>query len=180
MSSLRNNYDRLTPGSKTAFSLFLTDDGTGDFTANENLDADGSVTPLKFWLQPKPEEIMVLSHVAVTLSDTGTPTNSDYGGVPGPLANGTVFFIERNGQERFIGRTLNENDDYIPISRTFDIVGFVSVRVLVYRDILSEYSNGLRLDGSKNEKFGLYIRDDLSTLTEHNCFVKGYIQKKVV
>ncbi len=180
MSSLRNSYDRIVNDKSNLFTAFITDDGTGNDASNENLNTDGSITPVKFWIEPEDNQVMVIQQVSFTISDGGAPAYSDYGSIAGPLANGTIFFIEQNGVERFISRPIDENDDLIPLSKTFDIITFNAERIIVFRDLFSEYSEGIRLDGAKNEKFGVYIRDNLAPLTEHNCHVKGYTINKIV
>ena len=178
MSSLRNTYNRLCPNSKRAFSRTLTDDGL--VTGNNDMDVDGSVTPVRRYIQPLPEETFNIEEVSITISDNGSSSNADYGSVSGPLTNGTVFFVERDGVQQIVSEVFDENDDFVLASASFEIFTFTGVRVIVYRDLFNNYSNGIFLNGATNDKFGLIIRDDLSSLVEHISLVKGYSIPRVI
>lgn len=176
MSSLRNSYDRLVKDDTRIYSQLVTIDGTP--TGSDDINVNGSVTPVDFWVQPAPDEVLYVRHVSISISDNGNPSYNGYGNISGPLANGSILFYEQNGVEKFASKAFNENDDFIESSDSYDVVTFSNnVNVTIYREHYDEYSQGIRLNGATNDKFGFRVRDNLSTLLEHKCRIKGHILK---
>lgn len=177
MSSLRNNYHRQSSGRKKPFSRYCSSDGSPG--GEGHMGVNGSITPVEFYVAPEPGEIMVVDHVAVVLSDNGVPAHNDYGNIPGPLPNGTVFFTVINGVYQQLVSVFNENDDFVSTSSSFDLIDFSNtVRMLVYRNLVSDYSEGVKLNGDNGDRFGVKIQDDLTTLLEHKCKIKGSLLPK--
>jgi len=175
-SSLRNSYHRQTPASKDAFVRPVTDDGT--ILGASSLAINGSLTPVEFWIQPTSIEFMTIEQINVVISDVGGPAATDYGNLSGPLANGLQFFVDLViGKSDLVPVCLHSNQELVLISSTFDVSDFAAgSRVLKYRDLLNEYSVGFELDGSRDEKLGVRVQDDLSALGVHRCFIKGFTQ----
>lgn len=177
MSSLRNAYDRLSPDTSTIISRYITDDGTD--SGNSNMNVNGSITPVDFFIQAQPGETISIQQINVTITDSGNPAINDYGSVVGPLTNGSLFFIDIMGFRIESTFSFHRNIDFVLNSRNFNITQFSgSNRVISYQEILNDFSQGIFLDGDKNTKFGFTVKDDLSTLVDHKCIVKALSRQK--
>ena len=173
MSSLRQSYGRVSD-TKGIVLRSATDDGI--IGLNHDAAVDGSITPVKFWVQPLPNEFFELTKTTVGISDSGNPSVQDYGSIVGPLANGIQFFIELNGQEILFGPPIDSNVELInraPEVQEIQFSGSVRLRVHTF-DLLDHTSRGVTLNGATNDKFGVVIRDDLSSLVTHTFTIKGY------
>lgn len=170
MSELRNNYQWIT-----GQSIILNRDCTvdGSLGGDGNMAVNGSVTSVEFWVQPLSTELFEVDYLSLAISDTGNPAENDYGGVAGPLPNGVVIFLERDGVKIDFSLPIKRNIQLIDLSTNFESFQLSSGRVLVYREIFTRYAKGIRLNGATGDKFGVRIQDDLSTLTHHGCQIKG-------
>ena len=175
MSSLRKNYGLIAGGDGEIYSATMSSDGTpaGSFS----LAVDGSVTPAEFWIQPPPTLKIAVRATNVLIGDNGASDIDEYGNVPA-LANGTVFWGEFDGvKEDLALNPFMTNGDWLTNGLDVFAVnlggGGGGDRVITIREPFSAYSRGFILDGSKGEKFGIRIRDDLSSLVFHECEVKA-------
>jgi hypothetical protein len=175
MSSLRNNYSRITGSQVQNLSRLLTVDGTRDADPNSNVDG---TSPVKFWIQPEPGSIYELSQATIEVSDVGNPNLDDYGSIVGPLANGIQFFVELNGVELPFGPALKSNRSLIALLPNFQVSSFSSNEELrIYSlDILTHSKAPIRLNGNTDDKFGIIVRDNLSALSAHTTSVRGNLQ----
>lgn len=178
MSSLRDNYGRITNvQDKRKLPIFrpFTDDGT--LTGQRNMDVDGSVTPQEFYIQPGPTLEYSVLGLSVRVTDNGNPAFDDYGNVNGPLTNGITFFAEQGGIEIPLTPNIKRNVDWLEFGPEISITQFSgSIRFLTYVIDMSKFSTGIVLDGSKNERFGCRINDDLTSLVDHQIGVQGFLR----
>lgn len=177
MSALRERYSNLTkpvefPRSTPA-TLFLTSDGLS--SGSVSLAVNGSVTPVDFWISsPIPKSILKIQGLSVLVSDAGNPASTDYGNIAGGLINGLQLFFETNGFKIPVETPLKQNLDLMARSQSFEVVQFAgSVRVIIFRDLLSFYSGGFQVNTRLNEKFGVTVNDNLSGLAVHRMAIKG-------
>ena len=139
-----------------------------------NLNVNGSVTPVDFWVEPPiPKSVLKIEALTVTINDTGNPSSTGYGNLA-TLTNGMQLFFEINGFKIPVETPIKRNVDLVGRSQIFEVIQFATVRTVVFRDLLSQYStSGFQIDARRSEKFGVTVRDDLSTLSNHNFIVKG-------
>lgn len=172
MSSLRNAYGQVS-GTRGIVLRSATVDG---IIGNDNNAAvNGAITPVKLWVQPLVNQIFKLSLTTVSLSDGGNPGLDDYGSIVGPLPNGIQFFIELKGQEILFGPPIESNRELInraPILQEVQFAGSIRLRTHTF-NLLDHTIATVNLDGSTNDKFGIIIQDDLSSLSAHNFTIKG-------
>lgn len=173
MSSLRDNYSRITDSEAGVLIRALSDDGL--VTGNRDANVNGSVTSVRFWTQPPPTMEYVISQAAIEVSDQGNPGIDDYGTIAGPLVNGIQFYIEHDGVETLVGLPLNSNREILqlfPNQQSVQFAGGVSLALLGF-DILTHSKSPFVLNGNTNDKFGIIVSDDLSTLVAHTVSIKG-------
>lgn len=178
MSSLRNSYGRITNvQEERKLPIFrpFTDDGT--ITGNRNMNVNGSVTPQEFYLQPGPNLEYSVLGLSVRVTDSGNPAFDDYGNVNGPLANGVTFFVVQGGIEIPLTPNIKRNIDWLEFGPQISIEQFAnSVRFITYVLDMSKFSTGIVLDGTKNERFGCRINDDLTGLVSHEIGIQGFLR----
>lgn len=174
MSSLRDNYRQiacpepgpvLRPMTDTGFIGGL-DEQSGNFLGQNK----------KFYVQPSNTDDWRIATFSIVLSSTGSQNRTDYGSIANGLPNGLNFFIEQDGQEIIItaGGSIKTNQDLLRNGRDFGLFNFAAGDDSIFaQDNLLDFSMGFVLRGSKNEKFGIIINDDLSGLTQHQVFVKA-------
>ncbi len=172
MSSLRNSYRAAAGAQDLPRSVFMTTDGQPE--GPNDMALDFSVTPGKFYVQPPPGFIWEVKHIDVTISDSGSPAIDGYGSIgPGVVINGFQFFIEVFGFEIPIALPIVDNIGYVSRSSNYDLITFgAGSRVLVYKELFNAYANGILLNGNRNEKFGVNLSDNYSTLEAHTSVIK--------
>ena len=176
MSSLRNSYYNLT---KTEQSILLRDmtlDGSP--AGNPNANVDGSVTPVKFYITPSANQDIEVVQVGIEVSDSGNPGLDDYGNIAGPLLNGIQFFVEVDGVEVNVFNPLTSNRELINLGPVVERAAFSGSTVvnLYSFNAWQHAKSGLMIRGDRNEKFGVKINDNLSSLIAHTFVVKGNIR----
>lgn len=174
MSELKNSYGVITGSTGIVLSAASID---GLVTGNSSANTDGSITPVKFYIQPDINLIYNLSFVSIEISDSGNPAIDDYGSITGPLANGIQFFLEINGVETDFGMAIKTNRELITLGPATQQLSFSgSTKVTTYGfDVLEHAprSSVIRLSGDTFDKFGFIVQDDLSSLIEHTLTIKG-------
>ena len=172
MSLLRNSYGRISDSGRVIIRAG-TDDGLPDGEQNANV--NGSITPVDFYVQPVPGETFAIKHISIEVSDSGNPGIDDYGNIVGPLANGIGFFVELDGVKFQQGTNYHSNRELMnlgPVTQQLDFSGSTKVTIFNF-DLASYDERGIVIQGKKNEKFGITINDDLTTLIHHGFNIKG-------
>lgn len=182
MSSLKPHYDNLTKPDKmkddgTTTTIFLTDDGTTSGSKDMAINASGA--PVDFWIQPPPGFAVRINLLNVMISDTGIPAYDGYGNISnGVISNGVQLFFETGGVRTLIEDPFVENNEYVIRSQQLNIEDFAAnVRIITYRDLLTNYSSGFEVKEADGDKFGVVINDDFSSLTLHEFIIKGLIYR---
>ena len=174
MSSLKQSYRQIALREVTPILRPMTTDGTAG--GDPNNEVDGSITPVKFWVQPEGTEDWRISQFTMAVSGTGAETRTGYGTIVAGLTNGIDFFVEIDGVEQIVtvGAPLQNNQDLLRNGRDFGLFNFTGADDTIFvRDNLLDFSMGFVLRGSLNEKFGIIVNDDLTTLVQHQVFVKA-------
>jgi len=176
MSSLRNDYSRITNSELGVLIRPVSIDGT--LGGDTDMMVDGSSVPVKFWVQPLPTTRFIITQASIEISDNGNPELDDYGSVMGPIPNGLQFFTEIDGVENLFPTPLKSNSEIIQLFPDIVIVPFqgsVMLRTHSF-DGLEHSHSFIELNGNTNDKFGVIIQDDFTTLTCHSVGVKGNIR----
>lgn len=172
MSSLRNYYTQMTKPRGVYATRELTSDGTQ--AGSRDMNVDGSLTSVQFWYQPQPTDLFRVDAVHLSITDNGEPGYDEYGSIPGPLPNGTRIFVERDGVLQYWNRIYRTNEDWITVATASDIYEMaITSRIVVYRAEFSRFATGELFSGRTNDRFGIEINDDLTTLQVHNCSLIG-------
>lgn len=178
MSSLKKAYDRVALSEQGFILRNLTTDGV--IGGPENSNVDGSVTPVKFYTQPGPNERFSIRSAAVHISDSSVTRLDDYGSVPGPLTNGLGFYILINGVETLLGPGFKSNRAISDLGPIITRQAYISASTNIYEFRITQIaSRGIELVGSRGDQFGIIVRDDLSSLTAHTVAVKGSVNRRV-
>jgi len=174
MSSLRNQYTRITNQRGNFATRDVTVDGQQG-SAN-NMNVNGAGTPVQFWYQPAPTDLFRIDVVHLSIADNGAPGFDQYGSVPGPLPNGVRFFVDRGGVVQYLDRIYKTNTDVITVATGVEIHTMaVNTRIVEYRSEFAQYASGVLFSGASNDRFGVEIRDDLTALQVHNCMLSGAV-----
>ena len=172
MSSLKNAYDRVSLSERGFILRNLTTNGL--IGGTQEAAVDGSVTPVKYYIQPLEGEVYILNTVSVVVSDGSSVGLTDYGSIPGPLTNGIRFFSEKDGVETLLGLTFKSNQQLVDLGPVRDRIRYNSIILSAYDFNINQYADrGFLLNGNKNDKYGVIIQDDLSSLTSQTFAVKG-------
>tara|TARA_R110000822_G_scaffold84867_3_gene199045 strand:- start:26086 stop:26562 length:477 start_codon:yes stop_codon:yes gene_type:complete len=147
----------------------------GNSTGDSNAAVDGSITPVRFYVQPPPNLKFELVQVSIEVSDSGLLNIDSYGNVAGPLANGIQFFTIFNGVEKLDLNPFRSNRQLITLGPTVTQVPFAgNVNVNTYSfNVWEHIEQGPVISGNNNDRFGVIIQDDLRDLMNHTITVKG-------
>ena len=180
MSSLKNAYDRVSLSEKTFILRNLTTNGL--IAGVQEAAVNGSVIPVKYYIQPLTNEVYELSIVSIVVSDGGSSIAiNNYGSITGPLTNGIRFFTEINGTETLLGLGFKSNKQLVDLGPDRDSISYNAVTLSVYDFNINRYTeNGIILNGGNNDKFGVIVQDDLSDLTSQTFAVKGSLRLRTV
>lgn len=140
----------------------------GDYSGGEH----------EFFVSPPATHIAVVHRVIVTIRDGAAFRAEGYGAIPGGLANGISIRVMQGAT------VLNDLMDGVPVQtnaewqRTCydfalsnfgagDNYGFV-------RWTFARAGTPIRLDGTKGQRLGVFLHDDLTDLIAHNFIFQGY------
>jgi hypothetical protein len=153
----------------------LTENGDG--TGNGSQAVNGSITPVKFFIQPPSDEKHRLKRMNVHGIDGNWSNATQYGALGGALANGIRIYVENDGG------IIKEYTNDIKIKRTHDwslLAGVDSINVggagadpLLVRWTFDRGCSDIVLDGANGERLVVEIADDLTGLDDHLCMVQG-------
>ena len=177
MSSLRKSYDKIADPRKFPIQRPFTLDVT--LTGDNNMDVDGSVTPVEFYFQAEPNRMVYINKLGFLVSDAGNTDFSNYGSLPGPLTNGITLYTIIDGVEIPLTPIIKKTADYFGIGALSQFVELSgSSRLANYTFSLFDYSEGIILNGDNGDILGLRINDNLTGLALHNASLDGYFQFK--
>jgi hypothetical protein len=175
MSSLINSYDRVANSRKFPMQRPLTLDGTQ--TGNNKMNVDGSTTPVEFYFQADTSRSVHINKISFLIGDVTNSNFESYGSLLGPLTNGITLYSIIGGVEIPLNALFKRTADYLGAGAEVQFVELTgNTRMANYSLNLFEYSEGVILDGNKDEILGLRINDDLTSLDLHEAYIDGYFQ----
>jgi len=174
--------DTLEP--RTPFGGFLTDDGTDG--GSSDMLVDGSTNPVDFYVTAPDKKWRYISAINIEISDTGIALNL-FGSLAA-LGTGVQFFYERLGGS-FVGiqTAMQTNLDMIRAAKlTGDVGGWGDgtsaflaqvqgagnpdgyIPTFFLDKLMPPY--GIQLDGTKGDRLGIRINDDLTAMIGTGIF----------
>lgn len=173
MSSLRASYGKIANPMVTPIQESLTLDGTS--SGSNNAAVLGTLgTPVEFYYQALPNTIATINKVGYAVGDVGNTGYDDYGTITGPLVNGINFFTELDGVVSTFPVVVRAAVDFFDIGANVEIVELSgNKRIADYSFRLLNYSQGIVLNGDRGDKFGVRIRDNLTSLPHHVISING-------
>lgn len=179
MSSLKQSYDKIADPRKFPIQRPFTLDGT--LTGDNNMNVNGSVTPVEFYFQAEPNRMVYINKLGFLVSDAGNTDFDNYGSLPGPLTNGITLYTIIDGVEIPLTPVIKKTADYFGIGALAQFVDLSgSSRLANYTFSLFDYSEGIILNGDDGDILGIRINDNLTGLDLHNSSLDGYFQFKAV
>jgi len=177
MSSLLSSYGRITRDNGRPFTATLT--STGNNSGDINMNVDGSSVPVEFWYAPLENETIVVRGLTITVGFIGATKADEYGNVLGPLPNGVRVYVERDGIKTYSNLLLRNNSDLARGSISLNVIAFSNSNLIVYQQNFGTFSDSYLLKGDTNDRFGIEIRDDLTSLDLHECEIRGGSYEKL-
>ena len=148
--------------------------GTGAGSISQNV--NGSVTPVKFFIQPPSDEKYTLKRMNLHAIDSNWNNATFYGAI-GALPNGIRCYVEDDSgiiYEYTSNFKIKRSRDWALLAGADAVsIGAAGADPLIVRwTFASGYSN-ITLDGSKNERFVVEVPDDLTGLDDQIAVVQG-------
>ena len=172
------------------YSRFLTIDGDG---VSDQLNVTGSLNaPVLAYVEAEAGADIYIKEMKMIISDTLGGSGlilSDFGAISGGVINGFVPFFENKGQRLQVNdRPLFTNLDFVRIGESpalgadetaFRIKGAKTGSDYAYMvtwdmTTLAAGNNGVRLIAGSKQRFGIEIRDDISSLGGFEMLVLGF------
>jgi len=155
-----------------------------------DLNLDGSSTPIDALIQADSDGDIYIKTINIIIEDTGNIFLEDFGGIAGGLSNGIDTFIEARGVRFPISkRPLFTNFDMVRVGTLTPPVGAddTAFRIkqrqgsgdTLYNPVwdmtrLSSGDLGIRLAANTNQKIGITINDNLTSLVSFNMVMTGF------
>ena len=161
--------DQTPPDFVTLFG-FLQNGGSNE------MNVDGSVTPVNFDLAPTAGLTYFVHGITLFLQDTGTMDYLDFGALPGPLANGVQVSSVVKGASYTVGN-IQSNIDLSMYFKADANFGSGASDLGFFNDLdfflgKMEFINPLILQQSTGDHLRITIRDDLTGLGYLRALVK--------
>lgn len=148
----------------------------GDGTGDTLITGDYSSTPTDFYIEPAPNEAIIILHFTIILCANDQVRLVDYGSLPA-LPNGIQLIVKTGGFEvPILGRVKN-NQTLFHLTEK----GPITTRLLGGENLLhchldfshrpDQYS---KLFGPLGDKFTFRCNDDFSGLCEHSIVAYGF------
>jgi hypothetical protein len=170
---------------------FLTIAGDGQTT---DLRVNGSLdSPVEAFIGAEAGADIYINTISVVITDSAASGGiylNEFGAIVGGLTNGIVPFFQNKGDKlAFAERPLYTNFDFVRIGTLTPQVGQdqLAFRIQAERNSndyayaatwdmtrLSPYGLGLRLSAGTNQKLGIDVRDDITSLSGFEILATGY------
>lgn len=172
-----NPYVTVTDMSEKRFPLYQYADTVGDKTGAVNMNVNGSVTPVSFYVKPPIGYTYGLARIIAGVKDGGVWATENWGGLGSPLTNGIKMYIKLNG--------LGEVDmTQVPIRSNFDLANISydadyqtigsGESYMAFRFTFTRAGQFVILNGDLGDYIRFEINDNLTGLTTQRVSVQGY------
>ncbi len=147
----------------------------GDGTGNASMNVDGSSTPVKFYIQPPDTDRYILKRMDIEVLDANFNNALQYGALT--LTNGMRIYVENDGgiiKEYTLGFNIKRNHDWALLAGVdTPVIGGAGSDALIVRWTFANGCSDIELDGSKNERLVIEIRDLMTGLDDQLIQVQG-------
>ena len=164
----------------------LTVNGDGITT---NLSVDGSVVPVDAFIGPPVNGDLYITTANILIADSGVITLNRFGNLNGGLNNGIEFFVETANERIITSVPLKSNFDFIRVSTLTEGIGSKNDAYQLSNtdsdnddgynpvvDFTRISPLGVRLIKDTQDKIGLVISDNISTVNTFNVIITGFIR----
>ncbi len=160
--------------------LFRHLDTVGDGSGSNNAVLDYSSSEARFKILPPAGNIIRITTMVVSISDTTGMQAEEYGNLGSALTNGIAIAVVR------AGITVNDITDGVPVKTNAEW-GHVTYEVsrktwgagdemILARWDFRDSGSVIRLIGDKNESLDVILNDNFTGLIGHHFFVSGYYE----
>lgn len=147
-----------------------------------DMNADGSVTPQVFRVNPPPGVTIDVTRMIISMVCLTAVDDSKFGDIAA-LANGLVLRTTLNG-ERYNIKNFKSNSDFAEMA--YDVAytdkaggGKYGVRVRISFNGLDKHGVAIRLNGNIGQRLEMIIQDDLTGLDSFHTMVQGHFTTDV-
>lgn len=156
-------------------------DTVGNATGSDDMNVDGSVTPVPFYIKPDPGNIIRLARVMLYVQDTGSFDAAAWGnGIV--MANGMEVEMQIDGALYSMingGDTIRTTGDVASVAYDATIVAAgLGDEYMVARWTFTKMGQFMRLDGDKGDFFRVTVNDDLTGINKQHIQAQGYYEKR--
>lgn len=153
-------------------------DTNGDGTGSDDMNVDGSITPVRFSITPPPGNVYRIAKFMMYIQDTGT-FDTGFWGNNITMVNGIQFITTRGGVDReVLKHPIRTSGDLAELTFNVRHENFGSGdEFLVSEWKIAELGQFFRLDGDNNDSFSVTINDDLTNLNHQQVMAQGYIEE---
>jgi len=174
LNSILDTLRNIGPVENCLMQLLSTN---GDGTGTKNMNVNGSVTPVKFYVQPPLNTSYKLNRLNINATASSFIDATKYAGVT--LTNGIKAYVERKGVKiKDFTRDINIKSSYMwGLLAGIDSItqeGALSDPLLVRWTFDRSYKKFI-LYGNKLDRFVIEIADNLTSMTTHYAMLQGEI-----
>lgn len=137
-----------------------------------------------FKIQPPDEEVWHISRLIISLEDSGTMANDEYGNLGSALTNGLViYYINDNGTQYNLtnSQPIKTNADFAKFSYDSRVINWGGNQNTI--DTRWSFDKGgtiLQLNGSINESLAIKLNDNFIGLQGHTFLFQGHVFNKTL
>jgi len=156
------------------FLIYLTLDGAG---STSNMAVDGSSVNKVFSIAPSSTQVFILERIIVYVEDNASLDSGGWGALGGsPLGNGFIMRRIQGGDTTNIPITIKSNGEMSSLCYDVSRNNWgAGNEFVVWRLSFNKFSNGIKLKGSKGDKYEWVVRDDIDGLVAQYIVCQGYI-----
>ena len=158
-------------------SFFRRIDLIGDGSGSDDMNVDGSVTPVVFKFKPEVGEVARIYSGVLSLFDVGTIDAEGWGNAP-PLTNGFTINVKiSNVTIPLIAFPVTSIGDVASITGDVKHLAFGTGDEII-TSVTNFAVSGvpIRLDGTNGDEFQIIVNDDVSYLDKQHFQVSGYYE----
>jgi hypothetical protein len=164
----------------------LTVNGDGITT---NLSVDGSVVSVDAFVGPPVNGDLYITTANILIADSGVISLNRFGNITSGLNNGIEFFVETASERIITSIPLKSNFDFIRIGTLTEGIGSKNDAYQLsntdpdnddgYNPVI-DFTRisplGIRLIKDTQDKIGLVINDDITSVSTFNVIITGFIR----
>ena len=149
-------------------------DTVGDGSGNYNMNVNGSITPVNFFIKPQANTVLYIARAIFILVDAGSFDSGGWGNNGGvPLQNGIDIVLHQNGYDFAIDNKLKRHSDVAALCYDVSKYSWGSGdEWLTARLTFTKFHGFIEL--KENDYIKIVINDDLTYLKEQHITFEGF------